>query len=409
VSIKDFADLKTSSKQMEILRLTKILIALVTSAVLSSAATAQGSSITELGGMRAPSAGNSSTVTSASFAIGVTTDNGLTWRQNATPTEELRIVGKVRPVAAQIGQAADIFLLARDGAVILMRRTDGAFEQWSGQLSELVPFRQQAILAADTEVNLYTGQLGVSGQFELFLGYRGADGVLHYSPSPLRLSSSPGQPGASVSRVFNGNAWQNNGSTAECQSPLLQAPLDLSKVTSILYPGQTRGGDYKAHGGFRLDGQGQTNQVVVVSAIAGTVVRGARDTAHGVVQYGFDIINPCGVMMRIGHLLELSPRFAAIADTLPPATTSSTFTELSGYTVSAGEPIATAIGMAGNVFMDFGIYDLRSRNPATTTMTGELRPYGICWLDALPAADRTRVRSLPPADGVSGTMSDYCR
>ena len=394
---------------MEILRLTKILIALVTSAVLSSAVTAQGSSITELGGMRAPSAGNSSTVTSASFAIGVTTDNGLSWRSSVAPTESLRIVGRVRPEASHIGQPADIFLLAKDGAVVLMRRTNGAFEQWNGQLSALVPFQQQMILAADTEVTLYAGQLGVSGQFELFLGYRGADGVLHYSPMPYQLNSSAGQSGAATSWFFNGSAWQASGTPADCPSPLVQAPLDLSKVTSILYPGQTRGGDYKAHGGFRLDGQGQTNQVVVVSAIAGTVVRGARDTAHGVVQYGFDIINPCGVMMRIGHLLELSPRFAAIADTLPPATTNSTFTELSGYTVNAGEPIATAIGMAGNVFMDFGIYDLRSRNPATTTMTGELRPYGICWLDALPAADRTRVRSLPPADGVSGTMSDYCR
>jgi hypothetical protein len=394
---------------MKITRLIRTLLALVTSAILCSAVVAQGTSITELGGMRVPSAGNSSAGASASFAIGITTDNGLSWRNNATPTDQLRLVGKVRPEASQIGQAADIYLLAKTGAVVLMRRTDGAFEQWSGQLSDLVPYRQQAKLAADTEVDLFTGQLGVTGQFELFLGYRGPDGVLHYSPAPFSLNVNTNPPSASSSWFFNGTAWQSNGAAADCPSPLLQPPLDLSKVTSILYPGQTRGGDYKAHGGFRLDGAGQTNQVTVVSAIAGTVVRGARDTAHGVVQYGFDIINPCGVMMRVGHLLELSPKFAAIAAMLPPATANSTFTELSGYTVSAGEPIATAIGMAGNVFMDFGIYDLRSRNPATTHMTGELRPYGICWLDVLPVTDKARVRSLAPADGVSGSMSDYCR
>jgi hypothetical protein len=394
---------------MKMRRVAGILISFVTTAFLGSAVLAQGTGLSELGGMRVPPAGSAVSATSATFAIGVTTDNGMSWRSSASPTELLRIVGKVRPEASRIGQAADIFLLARDGAVVLMRRTDGSFEQWSGQLSELVPFQQQTILAADTDVNLYTGQLGVTGQFDLFLGYRGADGVLHYSPSPFRLSSSPGLPGTSASWAFNGTTWQNNGAATDCQNPLLQAPLDLSKVTSILYPGQTRGGDYKAHGGFRLDGAGQASQVAVVSAIAGTVVRGARDTAHGVLQYGFDIINPCGVMMRIGHLLELSPKFAAIADTLPPATSSSTFTALSGYTVSAGEPIATAIGLPGNVFMDFGIYDLRSRNPATTSMTGELKPYGICWLDALPAADKARVRSLPAADGVSGTTSDYCR
>ncbi len=389
--------------------LMRTLLPIVTSAVLCSAALAQGNSITELGGMRVPSAGNSSAGSSASFAIGITTDNGLSWRNNATPTDQLRLVGKIRPEASQIGQAADIYLLAKTGAVVLMRRTDGAFEQWSGQLSELVPYRRQAKLAADTEVDLFTGQLGVTGQFELFLGYRGLDGVLHYSPAPFSLNVNTNPQSASSSWFFNGTAWQSNGAAADCPSPLLQPPLDLSKVTSILYPGQTRGGDYKAHGGFRLDGAGQANQITVVSAIAGTVIRGVRYIEQGVVQYLFDIINPCGVMMRMDHLLELSPKFAAIADTLPPATASSATTQLSGYTVSAGEPIAKAIGLSGNIFMDFGIYDLRSRNPATTHMTGELRPYGICWLDFLPAADKARVLSLPPTDGVSGITSDYCR
>ncbi len=393
---------------MKIIGLIRTLTAIVASVVLCNAVMAQGSSLSELGGARVPPAGNSAVNTNATFAIGITTDHGLSWRTSVAPTDALRLVGKVRPEASQIGQSADIYMLVKAGAVVLMRRTDGAFEQWSGNLSELRPYRQQAILAADTEIDLYTGALGVSGTFELFLGYRGPDGVLHYSPAPFNLSSNTNPHGTS-SWFFNGLVWQSNGAAPGCQSPLLQSPLDLSKVTSILYPGQTRGGDYKAHGGFRLDGAAQTNQVTVVSALAGTVVRGVRDTVHGVVQYGFDIINPCGVMMRIGHLLELSPKFAAIADTLPPATTNSTFTELSGYTVNVGESIATAIGIPGNVFMDFGIYDLRSRNPATTHLSGELKPYGICWFDALPATDSTRVRSLPAADGASGTMSDYCR
>jgi len=398
-----------TNENMEIIRFIRTLLPIVTSAVLCSAVMAQGTSITELGGARVPSAGISGAGTSATFAIGITTDNGLSWRNSATPTDQLRLVGKVRPEASQIGQAADIYLLAKVGAVVLMRRTDGAFEQWSGDLSELVPFRQQAMLAADTEVDLYTGQLGATGQFELFLGYRGPDGVLHYSPTPFTLTSNASLPDASSSWFFNGTVWQSNGTATQCQSPLLQSPVDLSKVTSILYPGQTRGGDYKAHGGFRLDGAGQASQVSVVSAIEGNVVRGARYTEQGVVQYLFDVINPCGVMMRMDHLLELSPKFAAIADTLPPATSSSATTQLSGYTVGVGESIATAIGVPGNVFMDFGIYDLRSRNPATTDLGGELKPYGICWLDALPATDTARVRSLPPGDGVSGTMSDYCR
>ena len=150
-------------------------------------------------------------------------------------------------------------------------------------------------------------------------------------------------------------------------------------------------------------------QVTVTSAISGTVSRGVRYIEAGVVQYLFDIISPCGVMMRLDHLRELSPKFAAIAATLPPAAETTQTTQLTGYSVSAGETIATAVGMNANVSFDFGIYDLRSRNPATAQMTGELRPYGICWLDSLPTADSQRVRALPAADGVMGKTSDYCR
>lgn len=39
---------------------------------------------------------------------------------------------------------------------------------------------------------------------------------------------------------------------------------------------------------------------------------------------------------------------------------------------------------------------------------GEQAPYAICWLEFLSPANTTIVNSLPPADGVSGSMSDYC-
>ncbi|MES2606486.1 MAG: hypothetical protein V4603_16245 [Pseudomonadota bacterium] len=397
---------------MKAVRFVSVFIAVLMSLPATTTVMAQGATVTELGGLRVPPPGSSGVDTNATFAIGLTADNGLSWRNGTTPTEAIRIVGKVRPEASQIGQQADIYLVVKTGAVFLMRKSDGSFVQWSGSMNELVPYRAQTTLTADTEVDLYSGKLGVSGQYQLFIGYRSADGVLRYSPRPFTLNSdaNPAGNNSSAPWLFNGTTWQSNVTTPPaCPSPLLQAPLDLSKVTAILYPGQTRGGDYKSHGGFRLDGAGQTNAVTVVSSIEGTVVSGVRDTFHGPVQYGFLIINSCGVAIRIGHLLELSPKFAAIADTLPPATPTNTFTTLSGHTVSVGEPIGTAIGLPGNVFMDFGAYDLRSRNPATTHRSGELQPYGICWLDALPAADSVRVRSLPAGDGASGTASDYCR
>lgn len=109
------------------------------------------------------------------------------------------------------------------------------------------------------------------------------------------------------------------GTPPTCPSPLnLPLPVDLSRVTSILYPGQVRG-DYKAHGGFRFDMSGQTTAVEVRAAMAGRVTRAARYLASGEIQYTVDIENDCGIMFRYGHLRDLPSKIQAIMDTLPPA------------------------------------------------------------------------------------------
>ena len=83
--------------------------------------------------------------------------------------------------------------------------------------------------------------------------------------------------------------------------------------------------------------------------------------------------------------------------------------------IAQGEVLATAVGFRtnGNVFVDWGVFDLRSRNAASETSPwmnreSELDPYGICWFDNLAPSDTARVRSLKPSNSVSGSMSDYC-
>lgn len=218
---------------------------------------------------------------------------------------------------------------------------------------------------------------------------------------------------------YTGTAWQASGTPQACPSPFtLSMPVDLAKVTSILYPGQTRGGDYKPHGGFRLDRAGQTNDVAVNAPFSGMLFRGVRLTVDGEIQYAFDVIHPCGVMFRLGHLRELTPRFQAFADTLPAAreADSHTTTFPAGTLVSAGEAIATAIGIRANnnVFVDFGVYDLRQRNASASDPSwfaahnNDIAPYAVCWFDWLSASDSATVRALPSADGVMGRTSDYC-
>lgn len=237
------------------------------------------------------------------------------------------------------------------------------------------------------------------------LSLHGCSGAEAGGTSP----TTPGGGSAAVTWTFDASGWRSSGAPPTCPTPLLGAPVNLTQATSVLYPGQVRGGDYKSHGGLRFDRPGQTNAVAVVAAMDATVYRGVRYIEADTIQYLFDFINRCGVMIRLDHLLTLSPRFAAIAAQLPTATTSSATTMITGQTVTIGETIATAIGVPRNVSFDFGVYDLRQRNPATTTRTGELIPYGICWLDQFSSANNALVRALPPGDGAMGATSDYCR
>lgn len=214
--------------------------------------------------------------------------------------------------------------------------------------------------------------------------------------------------------------WSALGTPPDCPNPFkIKSPTDISKVTSILYPGQVRGGDYKPHGGFRFDGL-KNSEISVTSPINGYVLRGGRFLAGGEVQYTFDIINPCGYMVRVGHLLTLSPTFQSYADKFPPAVEGDSRTvELQSYArVKEGDVIATGVGLTtgNNTSFDFGVYDLRKQNEASKSTAyqqmysneKEQAFYALCWFDLLPTEDAAKVKSLPAADGAAGKTSDYC-
>lgn len=241
------------------------------------------------------------------------------------------------------------------------------------------------------------------------------------------------QPGSGNGRSQNNSGgttttWQNygngqwvaSGAVPPCPTPLFaQSPADVSQVTSILYPGQTRGGNYKPHGGFRFDTI-HNNVVNVVAPLDAQVVRGSRYLVGGEVQYTFDFIAPCGYMYRLGHLRELTPTFQTIADSFPAAAEgdSRTTNVDPAVNVKRGDLVATKVGTTkdGNTFFDFGVYNLQEKNSASHNATWaaneahdpELAQHAVCWFTLLPTADATRVQSLPAGDPTSGKTSDYC-
>lgn len=219
---------------------------------------------------------------------------------------------------------------------------------------------------------------------------------------------------------------EDTKSRSICDRIALLSPVDVSKPTVVLYPGQTRGGDFKPHGGFRFDGL-RNEDVTVIAPLSARITDGGRYIEAGEVQYLFDFRTDCGLEYRLDHLRTLSPKLQAIADELPVAKVDDSRTTNVGgdFSVIAGEIIASAVGFEKgldgsnrpNVGFDFGLYDTRQENEASKDLTWATAHrdessqafYAVCWLDLLPESDAVVLKSLPAGDGQSGKQSDYCR
>lgn len=256
-----------------------------------------------------------------------------------------------------------------------------------------------------------------------------ADGTTPPSSSLTEIERSPSlttSPTAAVVSTnvtweFIGETWTASSPPPVCPDPLqLVSPVALAQVTSILYPGQIRTGDYKPHGGFRfVDGTNAT--VTVTVPLDARLTRASRYIEQGEVQYLMEFVHPCGIAYRFDHLLTLAPKFQAVVDTLPPAQVDDSRTTTVDQTISAasGETLATTVGFAvsGNTSVDFGVYDLRMKNQSAADPNfrrehrdeSELAYYGVCWFDLLSESDAELVRTLPAGDTTSGETSDYCK
>jgi len=217
------------------------------------------------------------------------------------------------------------------------------------------------------------------------------------------------------------DGWQAVGEAPDCPAqPMLKAPADLTKATSVLYPGQTRG-QYKPHGGLRFDTV-TDNKVTVTSPFDGYIIKASRNFAEGTteVQYGFDIMNNCGVMVRFGHFSELPDNLQAVVSKLPEPTVNSTVENVKpAIYIKQGDVLATKVGLISekNTFFDWGVYDYRQQNEASKSEVykaahpqRELAWYGVCWLQGwLPSENEEMLSALPAGGGENGKTSDYCR
>lgn len=239
------------------------------------------------------------------------------------------------------------------------------------------------------------------------------------------LKSFKNRAPATVSKAYP-ISIEGEGEKTTCPDPFVfPLPIDISKATSILYPGQVRGGDFKAHGGFRFDNSLPAD-ILVTAPIDAKVIAGARyPVITGDVQYTFDFEHPCGIRYRLGHLLTLSPKFQEIAEKFPmPKEMDSRTTQVyPPIEIKQGEVVATAVGTTKdgsskdgtNTFLDWGVYDYRQKNESSkdsvwaASHLSDTYQYAVCWFDWISPEDREKVLALPSSDSQSGKASDYCK
>jgi len=212
--------------------------------------------------------------------------------------------------------------------------------------------------------------------------------------------------------------WRVSGSPPACSDPLIvESPVDINQVSSILYPGQIRAGDYKPHGGFRF--LRSDNLVDVVAPMDGYLFKASRHIARGEIQYLMFFINDCGVMYKLDHLRTLTDKYERVFDDFPPPPVEdSRTTEINPRVfVQKGELIATEVGFKkdNNIFVDFGLYDLRQKNEVSQDPSWvashpgmeEQGEHALCWFNNFKPQQAEILVNLS-IGSEEGNVSDYC-
>ena len=141
----------------------------------------------ELIGVRNVSSGAADS--NATYAIGLSLDNGATFVETARATDAVSISGIIRAEPGNVGQKANIYIVAlANGTSWVMRNSAGVYVPWDGSVPALTPFLRDQTLTASFNVEIFVGTLGVLGTHSLFLGYLPADGILRYTPTAHRIT-----------------------------------------------------------------------------------------------------------------------------------------------------------------------------------------------------------------------------
>lgn len=126
------------------------------------------------------------------FFYGASKDQGVSGSTSFKAGESVIVAASVAPQTADIGKAADIFLVVHTTTATAdvwnYRDSSGRFLPWSGAIADLKPAANVSSLSNTQTFEVYTGKVAAA-QHQLYVGYRLSGGaVLLYSGRPLSLN-----------------------------------------------------------------------------------------------------------------------------------------------------------------------------------------------------------------------------
>ena len=123
-----------------------------------------------------------------SYSIGLDSGAGKNGFR-VTGNERVRLSSRLLPDAGDVGRQADDLIVARyhgvDGTQASYARSGNRWVEWDGELATLTRAGSRVLEEGGT-MEIFDGPLGdLRGRFEIFVGYRLANGKMVYSSEPI--------------------------------------------------------------------------------------------------------------------------------------------------------------------------------------------------------------------------------
>ena len=242
---------------------------------------------------------------------------------------------------------------------------------------------------------------------------------------PEPTSASINEPTIRWNFMNESQSWESNSNPPECgdiDDLFTVFPVDINNVTQFARPGRLGTGNYDdavyiAHSALRTDNSSHADQPIKFPAKGFSLASAAQrfeSRYSDLVQIKLEFIHPCGLQVRLDHLNSLTGRWSEILRDLPLNEDSNsriTFFPQGVHLVGEGELLSYGIGHPTNVYLDFGVYDLRSKNNIHEYIANEWPDYvgqgdyGICWAGFFGDEIESALHALPAG---ANPDSDYC-